>query len=54
MYDHIGLRVGNLDNAVRFYTAALAPLGFVLCSQGDNYAGFGQPDRRWFLLHLGQ
>ena len=28
MYDHIGLRVGNLDASVRFYTAALAPLGF--------------------------
>ena len=34
MYDHIGLRVGNLDTAMRFYSAALAPLGFVLCSQG--------------------
>ena len=22
MYDHIGLKVGNLDAAVRFYTAA--------------------------------
>jgi len=27
MYDHIGLKVGNLDASVRFYTAALAPLG---------------------------
>ena len=27
MYDHIGLRVGDLDASVRFYTAALAPLG---------------------------
>ena len=33
MYDHIGLHVGNLDASVRFYTAALAPLGYVLCSQ---------------------
>ena len=28
MYDHIGLKVGNLDASVRFYTAALAPLGY--------------------------
>ena len=26
MYDHIGLKVGDLDASVRFYTAALAPL----------------------------
>ena len=26
MYDHIGLRIGDLDASVRFYTAALAPL----------------------------
>ena len=39
MYDHIGLRVGNLDASVRFYTAALAPLGYVLCSRDDSGAG---------------
>ena len=31
MYDHIGLKVGNLDASVRFYAAALAPLGHILC-----------------------
>ena len=41
MYDHIGLKVGNLDASVRFYTAALAPLGYVLCSKDENGAGFG-------------
>ena len=41
MYDHIGLRVGDLDASVRFYTAALAPLGYVLCSRDDSGAGFG-------------
>ena len=27
MFDHIGLRVRDLDAAVRLYTAMLAPLG---------------------------
>ena len=41
MYDHIGLKVSNLDASVRFYTAALAPLGHVLCSRDAGGAGFG-------------
>jgi len=44
MYDHIGIRVNDLDASVRFYTAALAPLGLVLCSRDDSGAGFGPPD----------
>src|SRR5436309_15805502 len=52
MYDHIGLRVGNLDASVRFYTAALAPLGFVLCSQDDSGAGFGPKGEPALWLHL--
>lgn len=41
MYDHIGLRVKDLAASVSFYKAVLAPLGFVLDSEGDGYAGFG-------------
>jgi catechol 2,3-dioxygenase-like lactoylglutathione lyase family enzyme len=41
MYDHIGLKVKDLDASVRFYQAALAPLGHVLCSRDDSGAGFG-------------
>jgi catechol 2,3-dioxygenase-like lactoylglutathione lyase family enzyme len=43
MYDHIGLRVKDLDASVRFYSAALAGLGHVLASQDANGAGFGPP-----------
>ena len=52
MYDHIGLRVGNLDASVRFYTAALAPLDYVLCSRDETGAGFGPKDQPALWLHL--
>lgn len=55
MYDHIGLKVGNLDASVRFYTAALAPLGYVLCSKDESGAGFGPKGEPalWLYLHKG-
>jgi catechol 2,3-dioxygenase-like lactoylglutathione lyase family enzyme len=55
MYDHIGLKVENLDAAVRFYTAALAPLGYVLCSRDETGAGFGPKDEPalWLYPHQG-
>ncbi|HZP67450.1 MAG TPA: VOC family protein [Rudaea sp.] len=43
MYDHIGLKVSDLDASARFYEAALAPLGYVLCSRDASGAGFGPP-----------
>ena len=44
MYDHIGLHVKDLNASVRFYKAALAGLGHVLCSQDAGGAGFGPKD----------
>ena len=41
MYDHIGLKVKDLDASVRFYKAALAPLGHVPGSSDKTYAGIG-------------
>ena len=43
MYDHIGLKVKDLDASVRFYSAALAGFGHVLASHDANSAGFGPP-----------
>jgi catechol 2,3-dioxygenase-like lactoylglutathione lyase family enzyme len=43
MYDHIGLKVKDVAASVRFYRAALGPLGYVVCSQDDDGAGFGPP-----------
>jgi catechol 2,3-dioxygenase-like lactoylglutathione lyase family enzyme len=41
MYDHIGLKVKDLDASVRFYSAALAGLGHELCSRDATGASFG-------------
>lgn len=41
MYDHIGLKVRDIAASVRFYEAALAPLGHMLCSCDEDGAGLG-------------
>ena len=41
MFDHIGLRVKDVEAAARLYTAMLAPLGYVAGPRDSSYAGFG-------------
>ncbi len=41
MFDHVGLKVKDLDRSVAFYGAALTELGYVLCSRDETSAGFG-------------
>jgi catechol 2,3-dioxygenase-like lactoylglutathione lyase family enzyme len=51
MYDHIGLRVKDLEASVRFYETALAPLGYVLCTRYEGGAGFGPEGAPALWLH---
>jgi len=41
MFDHIGLKVRDLDASARFYTAALGPLGYEVTSQDETVVGLG-------------
>ena len=46
MYDHVGLKVKDVEKSVRFYKEALGALGHVLGSQDESGAGFGPEERR--------
>jgi catechol 2,3-dioxygenase-like lactoylglutathione lyase family enzyme len=50
MYDHIGLRVKDVKAALRFYKAALEPLGHV---PDDSGTGFGPRGEPALWLHAG-
>jgi catechol 2,3-dioxygenase-like lactoylglutathione lyase family enzyme len=41
MYDHIGLKVKDIDASARFYGAALGALGHAVCSHAASGASFG-------------
>lgn len=41
MYDHIGLKVKDIDKSARFYRAALGALGHVPGPSDENLAAFG-------------
>ena len=43
MYDHIGLKVGNVETSARFYQAALGALGHVADASGAGFGPAGAP-----------
>ena len=53
MYDHLGLKVKNIDASVRFYARALEPLGHVVCSHDASGAGLGPRGAAALWLSLG-
>jgi catechol 2,3-dioxygenase-like lactoylglutathione lyase family enzyme len=53
MFDHVGLKVKDLDASVRFYTAALSSLSLVLCSRDAAGAGFGPKGEPSLWLYAG-
>ena len=53
MFDHVGLRVKDLDASARLYAAMLAPLGHVPGARDATYAGFGPEGSPALWLHRG-
>ena len=51
MFDHVGLRVKDLEKSSRLYAAMLAPLGHVPGSADATYAGFGPKGKPALWLH---
>jgi catechol 2,3-dioxygenase-like lactoylglutathione lyase family enzyme len=43
MFDHVGLQVKNIGASVRFYAAALAPLGYEVDSSGTGFGPKNAP-----------
>ena len=41
MFDHVLLKVRDLEASTRFYAAALEPLGVTVIDRGDGYVGLG-------------
>jgi catechol 2,3-dioxygenase-like lactoylglutathione lyase family enzyme len=44
MFNHIGLKVKDIDASVHFYVAALAPLGYEITSQDEAVAAFADKE----------
>lgn len=51
MFDHVGIKVRDLQASIRFYEPVLGALGYQLDSQGDGYAGLGKPGAAAFWLY---
>jgi catechol 2,3-dioxygenase-like lactoylglutathione lyase family enzyme len=54
MIDHTGLTVSNVATSKAFYRAALAPLGYSVLMEWEQYAGFGVPPKPDFWIGEGE
>lgn len=54
MIDHTSLGTRQLDAAIAFYSACLAPLGYGLQQRKEQEAAFGTPQRWDFWLYAAQ
>jgi len=52
MYDHVGLKVKDIEARVRFYEAALGELGAALASRDASSAGLGPKGEPALWLYL--
>lgn len=52
-FDHIGFSVSNFLKSRDFYSAALAPLGFSVLHEGDDWAAFGQDGKVELWIGVG-
>jgi len=50
MLDHLGIGVRDLVASRAFYEAALAPLGYGVVMEGEQYVAFGPTARPIFFL----
>jgi catechol 2,3-dioxygenase-like lactoylglutathione lyase family enzyme len=55
MYAHIGLKISDIGASVRFYEAALKPLGHEVGSRDESSAGLGPAGAPalWLMLDKG-
>ena len=54
MIDHTGLTVSNVAKSKAFYGAALAPLGYTVLMEWEQYAGLGVAPKPDFWIGEGQ
>jgi catechol 2,3-dioxygenase-like lactoylglutathione lyase family enzyme len=54
MIDHVGLRVSDYTRSKKFFTAALAPVGYALIAEYGEAAGFGAGSKPDFWIGTGE
>ena len=54
MIDHSGVSVSDVAQSKAFYTAALAPLGYAMLMEFEQFAGFGVAPKPDFWIGQGK